>query len=151
MIARRLLRVIARRRRPSPSGRGPSPAQPAAGPAQPAPRRASAEPRAACSAGGPVRGEPVQLKGGCRGGRLGPFVANRYNLLDAVIIALSLAALGPLDVPASVLRVARAFRVARLFGRLRPLRNIIAGVAASAVAVLSSFALLLLVVCICEL
>ncbi len=37
----------------------------------------------------------------------------RYNVVDTVIIALSLAALGPLNLPISVMRIIRAFRVVR--------------------------------------
>ena len=46
-----------------------------------------------------------------------------YNLVDVGVIALSLIALGPVTMPVSVLRVIRAFRVIRIFGRLAALRS----------------------------
>ena len=51
------------------------------------------------------------------------FFASRYNLVDAAVIALSLVALGPINIPITVLRVIRAFRVVRVFGRLGSLRR----------------------------
>ena len=45
-----------------------------------------------------------------------------WNLLDLVVVTLSLAALGPIDLPMTVLRMMRVFRVVRLFGRMRELR-----------------------------
>ena len=79
-----------------------------------------------------------------------PFLRSAYNLVDAAVVLLSLLALGPLNVPVSILRVVRAFRVVRIFGRLRSLRNIVAGLAASVAPVVNAFVLMLLVVSICE-
>jgi hypothetical protein len=81
---------------------------------------------------------------------LAPFLRSGYNLVDTVVVLLSLLALGPINVPISILRVVRAFRVVRIFGRLRSLKNIITGLAASVAPVFNAFLLMLLVVSICE-
>ena len=78
------------------------------------------------------------------------FFTSYYNLVDLVIISLSLAALGPINLPISVLRVIRAFRVIRIFGRLSALRNIVAALSASLIPVLNSFLIVLLFISICE-
>ena len=79
-----------------------------------------------------------------------PFVRNPYNAIDTAVVLLSLASLGPLNVPASILRVLRAFRVVRIFGRLRSLKNIITALAMSVSPVANAFILMLLVIAICE-
>jgi hypothetical protein len=81
---------------------------------------------------------------------LAPFLRSGYNLVDTAVVFLSLLALGPLNVPVSILRVVRAFRVVRIFGRLRSLKNIISGIAASIAPVSNAFLIMLLVVSICE-
>jgi hypothetical protein len=77
------------------------------------------------------------------------FIANQYNLVDTVVIALSLVSLGPLDIPVSILRVIRAFRVIRIFGRLSALKNIIASLSASLIPVFNAFLLVILFMSIC--
>ena len=80
-----------------------------------------------------------------------PFVTNRYNLIDTAIILVSLIALGPLNIPASILRVVRAFRVVRIFHRLKSLKNIVDALTASVIPVANAFLLMLLVVSVCKL
>ena len=80
---------------------------------------------------------------------LRPFVSNRFNLVDTTIIILSLIALGPINIPASILRVIRAFRVIRIFGRLKSLKNIIGALTASIIPVANAFLLVILVMGIC--
>jgi voltage-dependent calcium channel L type alpha-1D len=77
------------------------------------------------------------------------FIANQYNLIDTVVIGLSLVSLGPLDIPVSILRVVRAFRVIRIFGRLSALKNIIASLTASLIPVFNAFLLVILCMSIC--
>ena len=43
----------------------------------------------------------------------------RRGRFDFIVVTLSLAALGPLNVPVVVIRSMRAFRVARIFRRIR--------------------------------
>lgn len=81
---------------------------------------------------------------------LSPFLANRYNLVDTAVIALSLVALGPFHIPVSILRVIRAFRVVRIFGRLSALKNIVAALSASLVPVFNSFLLVVISMTICK-
>ncbi len=79
-----------------------------------------------------------------------PFVTNQYNLIDCVVIGLSVVSLGPIDIPVSILRVVRAFRVIRIFGRLSNLKNIIAALSASLIPVFNAFLLVILFMSICE-
>jgi hypothetical protein len=78
-----------------------------------------------------------------------PFATNPYNLIDSVVIMLSLVSLGPLEIPVSILRVIRAFRVIRIFGRLSALKNIIATLSASLIPVFNAFLLVILFMSIC--
>ena len=79
-----------------------------------------------------------------------PFFSNTASLIDLVVVSLSLAALGPLNMPVSVLRMARAVRVVRLFNRLRAFKKIVGAITGSIVPVLNAVVLLLLVLAICE-
>jgi hypothetical protein len=51
----------------------------------------------------------------------------RYNVVDTIIIALSLASLGPLNLPISVMRIIRAFRVVRCVRRSDRARRVGSG------------------------
>jgi hypothetical protein len=79
------------------------------------------------------------------------FFSNTSNLIDLAVVALSLASLGPLSMPISVLRMARAVRVVRLFSRLRAFKNIVSALTGSIVPVLNAFVLLMIVVTVCQL
>ncbi len=81
---------------------------------------------------------------------LTPFASNPYNLIDCLVISLSLVSLGPLDIPVSILRVVRAFRVIRIFGRLSALKNIINALSASLIPVFNAFLLVILFMSICS-
>ncbi len=75
------------------------------------------------------------------------FLNNSWSCFDAVVVALSLITLGPLDLPISVLR---ALRVLRLFGRFRSLKRILAALSASIIPVLNAFLIMLIVAMICD-
>ena len=77
------------------------------------------------------------------------FVRDGWNMFDLVVVSLSLAALGPVPIPANTLRTVRAFRVLRLFGRVGALRDIVAALAAALLPVLNAFLVLLIVASIC--
>ena len=79
-----------------------------------------------------------------------PFVTNGWSLVDTVVVSLSLAALGPIDLPVTALRMMRAFRVIRLFGRLKALKKMIAACLASVVPMLNAFLIMVIIACICE-
>ena len=70
--------------------------------------------------------------------------------LCSVLTVSMRSALGPLDIPVSILRVMRAFRVIRIFGRLAALKNIVLGLSLSIIPVLNAFVLVLLLMSICE-
>ena len=78
------------------------------------------------------------------------FFHSGYNVVDLIAITLSLIALGPLNINFSVLRLIRACRVVRIFGRFKSLKAIISALAASLIPVLNAFVILLLLMAICE-
>jgi hypothetical protein len=81
---------------------------------------------------------------------LKPFLCNPWNLLDAFVVLMSLAALiPPVDIPITVLRLMRAFRVIRLFGRLKALKKMISALTASVVPMLNAFLILFIIASIC--
>ena len=69
-------------------------------------------------------------------------------MFDLGIVTVSLVSLGPINLPTNVMRAMRAFRVVRLFGRLRSLREIITALSISIIPVTNAFLILLLVTCI---
>jgi hypothetical protein len=75
------------------------------------------------------------------------FLHNSWSCFDAIVVALSLVTLGPLDFPISVLR---ALRVLRLFGRFHSLKRILAALSASIIPVLNAFLIMLIVAMICD-
>ncbi len=79
-----------------------------------------------------------------------PFLSDLWNAFDVVVIVLSLVALGPIDLPVSLLRLVRAFRVIRLFGRMRALKRILSSLSASIVPELNAFLIFFIVASICE-
>lgn len=80
---------------------------------------------------------------------LKPFVEDGWNAFDVIVVALSLIALGPINIPLNVLRSLRAFRVVRLFGRMGPLRDIVSSLTAAISPVLNAFFIMLIVGSIC--
>jgi hypothetical protein len=68
-------------------------------------------------------------------------------VFDLVVVSLSLVALGPIDLPISMLR---ALRVLRLFGRFRALRKILAALSASIIPMFNAFFIMLIVSMICK-
>ena len=81
---------------------------------------------------------------------LKPFLRNPWSLLDAIVVLMSLAALiPPVDFPITVLRLMRAFRVIRLFGRLKALKKMISALTASIIPMLNAFLILFIIASIC--
>eukprot|EP00960_Hanusia_phi_P024373 717993-Hanusia_phi.AAC.5 len=77
------------------------------------------------------------------------FYSDGWNMLDAVIVALSLIAVLATGIPSlKVLRLVRIFRVARVFRKLKSLNRIITALASAVVPVTNSFIILALVTCI---
>ncbi len=71
-------------------------------------------------------------------------------MFDLFVVSMSLIALGPIDLPVSILRLMRAFRVIRIFGRVKALRNIITALTTSILPVLNAFVILLVIASICR-
>ncbi len=78
-----------------------------------------------------------------------PFFSSGWNLLDMVVVALSLAALGPIDLPMTVLRMMRVFRVIRLFGRMRELKKMIIACMSSLIPMMNAFLIMVIIASIC--
>jgi hypothetical protein len=78
------------------------------------------------------------------------FFTDGWNQLDFIVVTLSLVSLGPVSMPINVIRVMRAFRVIRLFGRLKSLKNIVGALTASILPVMNAFLILLILASICE-
>ncbi|EKX51123.1 hypothetical protein GUITHDRAFT_134639 [Guillardia theta CCMP2712] len=75
-----------------------------------------------------------------------PFFESGWNFFDLTVVGVSLVALFLNDVPGlSHLRLMRAFRVVRLFGRLASLRQIINALTASILPVFNAYIIMLLV------
>ncbi len=77
---------------------------------------------------------------------LHPFLSNSWSVFDALIVAMSIIALGPLDFPISILR---ALRVVRLFGRLESSKKILSALSVSIIPMCNAFFINLIVAMIC--
>ena len=71
-------------------------------------------------------------------------------MLDALVVVMSLVALGPVGIPVTVLRFMRVFRVIRLFGRMRVLKRMISALTLSIVPMMNAFLILFIILSICE-
>ena len=71
-------------------------------------------------------------------------------MLDALVVVMSLVALGPVGIPVTVLRFMRAFRVIRLFGRMRALKKMISALTLSIVPMMNAFLILFIILSICK-
>ena len=78
------------------------------------------------------------------------FFRSGWNWFDLFIVLMSLLDFGPFDNPLWLVRLMRAFRVVRLFGRVHELTKMISAITASLFPMLNAFVVLLVVVSICE-
>ena len=78
------------------------------------------------------------------------FIYNGWNHLDVFIVLMSLLDLGAMNIPDWFVKLVRAFRVIRLFGRINALRKMAAAVTASIFPMMNAFVILLIVLSICE-
>ena len=78
------------------------------------------------------------------------FAGNGWNWLDLFIVVMSLIDFGPSDIPDWLVRLMRAFRVVRLFGRVEQLTKMISAITASLFPMMNAFVILLVVVSICK-
>jgi hypothetical protein len=81
------------------------------------------------------------------------FISNGWNHLDVFIVVMSLIDLSPqgILIPDWFVKLVRAFRVIRLFGRISALKKMAAAVTASIFPMMNAFVILLIVLSICEL
>ena len=77
------------------------------------------------------------------------FIRNGWNHLDVFIVLMSLLDLGPIDIPDWFVKLVRAFRVIRLFGRISGLKKMVTAVTASIFPMMNAFVILLVVLSIC--
>ncbi len=78
------------------------------------------------------------------------FVRNGWNWFDLLIVLMSLLDFGPFNNPLWLVRLMRAFRVVRLFGRVKELTKMISAITASLFPMLNAFVILFVVLSICE-
>jgi hypothetical protein len=78
------------------------------------------------------------------------FIRSGWNWFDLFIVLMSLLDFGPFDNPFWLVRLMRAFRVVRLFGRVHELTKMISAITASLFPMLNAFVILLVVLSICE-
>jgi hypothetical protein len=78
------------------------------------------------------------------------FFRNGWNWLDILIVLMSLLDFGPFDNPLWLVRLMRAFRVVRLFGRVKELTKMISAISASLFPMMNAFVILFVVLSICE-
>ncbi len=78
------------------------------------------------------------------------FFTSGWNVLDLVVVSLSLVALGPVPIPISIVRMIRVFRVIRVFGRFETLNHIVRALTTAINPVLNAFSILLIFVFMCE-
>ncbi len=79
-----------------------------------------------------------------------PFFGDGWACFDLLVVTVSMIAYfspGGSSGPLKSLRLMRAFRVMRLFGRLQSLRQIISSLTASIIPVMNAFLIMLLVYC----
>jgi hypothetical protein len=78
------------------------------------------------------------------------FVRSGWNWFDLIIVVMSLLDFGPFDNPLWLVRLLRAFRVVRLFGRVKELTKMISAITASLFPMMNAFVILFVVLSICE-
>ena len=77
------------------------------------------------------------------------FLNNGWNWLDFVIVSISLIDQALTSIPDWLVKLMRAFRVIRLFGRVKALKTMITAVTASIVPMMNAFVILIILLCIC--
>jgi hypothetical protein len=78
-----------------------------------------------------------------------PFVRSYWNLIDVIVVLLSLASLSQSYLNVNVVRMLRAVRVVRLFGKVEALKRVVAALSASVVPMANAFIILFIMISIC--
>ena len=78
-----------------------------------------------------------------------PFIRSGWNLVDVVVLLLSLASLSQSYLNVNVVRMLRAVRIVRLFGKVEALKRVVAALTASVVPMANAFIIMFIVTSIC--
>ena len=78
------------------------------------------------------------------------FIGSGWNWFDVLIVGISLVDFGVSNIPDWLVKLMRAFRVIRLFGRVKELKTMVTAVTASIIPMMNAFVILLIVLGICE-
>jgi hypothetical protein len=78
------------------------------------------------------------------------FVCNGWNWLDLFVVFMSLVDFGPFDVPDWLVRLMRALRVVRLFGRVTELTKMFSAITASLFPMMNAFVILIIILSVCK-
>ena len=78
------------------------------------------------------------------------FVRSGWNWLDLFVVVMSFVDFGPFDIPNWLVRLMRAFRIVRLFGRVHELTKMFSAITASLFPMMNAFVILIIVLSICE-
>ena len=78
------------------------------------------------------------------------FVGNGWNWLDFVVVFMSLVDFWPFDIPDWLVRLMRALRVVRLFGRVTELTKMFSAITASLFPMMNAFVILIIILSVCE-
>ncbi len=78
------------------------------------------------------------------------FARNGWSILDTIIVILSMLDFGSLDLPDWLARLLRAFRIVRLFGRVKELRKMFSAISSSIFPMMNAFVILVIVLSVCE-
>ncbi len=78
------------------------------------------------------------------------FVRSGWNWLDLFVVVMSIVDFGPFDIPNWLVRLMRAFRIVRLFGRVQELTKMFSAITASLFPMMNAFVILIIVLSICE-
>ena len=78
-----------------------------------------------------------------------PFVRSGWNLVDVIVVLLSLASLSQGYLNVIVVRMLRAVRIVRLFGKVEALKRVVAALTASVIPMANAFIIMFIVTSIC--
>ena len=79
-----------------------------------------------------------------------PFFRNGWNIIDFVIITISLISLAPVGIPPNLALSIRAIRVIRIFGKIPSLKKLLTALSLSLPAMANAFSIIFLIAGICE-
>ena len=78
------------------------------------------------------------------------FARSGWSWLDLFVVVMSFMDFGPFNIPDWLVRLMRAFRIVRLFGRVHELTKMFSAITASLFPMMNAFVILVIVLSICE-